>query len=87
MRALNKTLDAIDTAGMVAGEPELAMLVVRESDQVPGQGWWVGSALPWVMTGCGQVRRRWSSSAGSRSTHSTAGPAEKRGAADRRRVS
>jgi hypothetical protein len=45
MRALNKTLDAIDTAGMVAGEPELAMLVVRESDQVPGQGWWVGSAL------------------------------------------
>ena len=24
------------------GEPELAALVVRESDQLPGQGWWVG---------------------------------------------
>lgn len=44
MRALCKTLDAIDTAGMAAGEPELAVLVVRESDRLPGQGWWVDCA-------------------------------------------
>ena len=43
MRALCKTLDAIDSAGAVAGEPGLAVLVVRESDRLPGQGWWVGS--------------------------------------------
>jgi hypothetical protein len=44
MRALCKTLDAVDTAGVAAGEPELAVLVVRESDRLPGQGWWVGCA-------------------------------------------
>lgn len=44
MRALCKTLDAIDTAGAAAGEPALAVLVVRESDGLPCQGWWVGSA-------------------------------------------
>ena len=44
MRALCKTLDAIDEAGLAAGEPELAVLVVRESDGLPGQGWWVGGA-------------------------------------------
>jgi len=42
MRALCKTLDVIDTRAAVAGEPELAVLVVRESDRLPGQGWWVG---------------------------------------------
>lgn len=42
MRALCKTLDRIDEAGAAAGEPELAVLVVRESDGLPGQGWWVG---------------------------------------------
>jgi hypothetical protein len=42
MRALCRTLDAIDEAGRGAGEPELAALVVRESDRLPGQGWWVG---------------------------------------------
>ena len=25
-------------------EPELAVLVVRQSDGLPGQGWWVGGA-------------------------------------------
>jgi hypothetical protein len=40
MRALCKTLGAIDRAGAAAGEPELAVLVVRESDRLPGQGWW-----------------------------------------------
>ena len=44
MRALCKTLDAIDAAGAVNGEPALAVLVVRESDRLPGQGWWVGAA-------------------------------------------
>lgn len=41
MRALCKTLDAIDDAASLNGEPELAVLVVRESDAMPGQGWWV----------------------------------------------
>jgi hypothetical protein len=46
MRALCKALDAIDRAGDAAGEPELAVLVVRESDGLPGQGWWVARADP-----------------------------------------
>ncbi|MDX7952915.1 hypothetical protein P7D22_17250 [Lichenihabitans sp. Uapishka_5] len=41
MRAVCRTLDAIDEAGHAAGEPELAVLVVRQSDGLPGQGWWV----------------------------------------------
>lgn len=44
MRAVCKTLDAIDTAGAAAGEPQLAVLVVRESDRLPGQGWWSAHA-------------------------------------------
>jgi len=54
MRALCKTLDVIDRRAAAAGEPELAVLVVRESDRLPGQGWWVGVAAahgyegPWV---------------------------------------
>jgi hypothetical protein len=35
MRAVCKTLDAIDAAGAAAGEPELAVLLVRESDGLP----------------------------------------------------
>lgn len=42
MRALCKTLDRIDLDGAAAGEPELAVLVVREGDGLPGQGWWTG---------------------------------------------
>ncbi|WP_165768608.1 ribose-phosphate pyrophosphokinase [Sandarakinorhabdus cyanobacteriorum] len=42
MRSLCKLLDAIDAEGRAAGQPELAVLVVRESDRLPGQGWWVG---------------------------------------------
>ncbi len=45
MRALCRTLDAIDAAGAAAGEPDLAVLVVRESDGLPGQGWWTGGPL------------------------------------------
>jgi hypothetical protein len=43
MRALCSTLTAIDEAAQAAGEPELAVLVVRQSDGLPGQGWWTGS--------------------------------------------
>jgi hypothetical protein len=43
MRALCKTLTVIDEAAEAAGEPELAVLVVRQSDGLPGQGWWTGS--------------------------------------------
>ena len=42
MRALCKTLAVIDEEAAERGEPELAVLVVRQSDGLPGQGWWVG---------------------------------------------
>ncbi len=42
MRALCKTLAAVDAEGEARGEPEFAVLVVRQSDGLPGQGWWVG---------------------------------------------
>lgn len=41
MRQLCKVLDAIDEDGRIAGEPGLAVLVVRQSDGLPGQGWFV----------------------------------------------
>src|ERR1700754_2110153 len=44
MRALCKTLGAVDDAAVAKGEPELAVLVVRQSDRLPGDGWWVGGA-------------------------------------------
>ena len=44
MRALCRTLDAVDAEGEARGEPGLAVLVVRESDGLPGQGWWIGAA-------------------------------------------
>jgi hypothetical protein len=42
MRALCAVLDEIDRRAERSGQPELAALVVRESDRLPGQGWWVG---------------------------------------------
>ena len=39
MRQLCSALDAIDEDGRLAGEPGLAVLVVRQSDGLPGQGW------------------------------------------------
>ena len=46
MRQLCKVLDAIDEEAQAAGEPGLAVLVVRQSDGLPGQGWFVArSAL------------------------------------------
>ncbi len=54
MRQLCKTLGAVDEMAAARGEPEFAVLVVRQSDGLPGQGWWVagggsahGYAGPW----------------------------------------
>src|SRR5213078_3272700 len=44
MRQLCKVLSFVDDEAEERGEPELAVLVVRQSDGLPGQGWWVGGA-------------------------------------------
>jgi hypothetical protein len=44
MRALCKVLAFVDDEAEERGEPELAVLVVRQSDGLPGQGWWIGGA-------------------------------------------
>ena len=44
MRALCKVLAYVDDEAEARGEPELAVLVVRQSDGLPGQGWWIGGA-------------------------------------------
>ena len=44
MRALCKVLSFVDDEAATRSEPELAVLVVRQSDGLPGQGWWVGAA-------------------------------------------
>lgn len=41
MRALCMALGEVDRRAKARGEPELAVLVVRASDKIPGQGWWV----------------------------------------------
>jgi hypothetical protein len=51
MRALCKVLSFVDDAAENGGEPELAVLVVRQSDGLPGQGWWVGGAKKHGYTG------------------------------------
>ncbi len=54
MRALCAALGDVDAEAEARGEPGLAVLVVRQSDGIPGQGWWVaggarsrGYAGPW----------------------------------------
>ena len=42
MRQLCAILGDVDRDAEARGEPELAVLVVRQSDGIPGQGWWVG---------------------------------------------
>jgi hypothetical protein len=42
MRAVCKTLDKIDQLTVEECTPALAVLVVREGDGLPGQGWWTG---------------------------------------------
>ena len=44
MRALCRVLEHVDTAERGVGRPDLAVLVVRESDRLPGQGWWVAES-------------------------------------------
>ncbi len=44
MRALCKVLAFVDDEAEARGEPELAVLVVRQSDRLPGQGWWIEGA-------------------------------------------
>lgn len=52
MRALCVTLGVVDREAAELGEPELAVLVVRQSDGLPGQGWWVaGGAADHGYTG------------------------------------
>ena len=52
MRQLCKVLGYVDDETAALGEPELAVLVVRQSDGLPGQGWWVaGGAETHKFTG------------------------------------
>ena len=51
MRALCTVLSFVDDEAEERGEPELAVLVVRQSDGLPGQGWWVGGAKKHGYTG------------------------------------
>jgi hypothetical protein len=51
MRALCKTLGLVDRDAAARGEPELAVLVVRQSDGLPGQGWWIEGARQHGYTG------------------------------------
>jgi hypothetical protein len=44
MRALCKALAAVDARAEAKGQPELAVLVVRASDGLPGAGWWSDAA-------------------------------------------
>lgn len=54
MRQLCAVLGEVDSLCAARGEPELAVLVVRQSDGLPGQGWWIAGARqhdyrgPWV---------------------------------------
>lgn len=54
MRHLCKVLGQLDDEAAARGEPELAVLVVRQSDGLPGQGWWVGGANAHGYTGLWQ---------------------------------
>ena len=51
MRQLCKVLGYVDDEAEARGEPELAVLVVRQSDGLPGQGWWIGGAKKHGYTG------------------------------------
>lgn len=44
MRQLVAVLGEVDRRAEADGEPELAVLVVRQSDGLPGQGWWIACA-------------------------------------------
>ena len=46
MRALCVALGEVDRRAASRKEPELAVLVVRASDKIPGAGWWVARNDP-----------------------------------------
>lgn len=54
MRRLCVLLEQVDAIGAARGEPELAVLVVRQSDGLPGQGWWTGAAKHFGYAGAWQ---------------------------------
>lgn len=64
MRQLCKVLGAVDEDAAGRGEPELAVLVVRQSDGLPGQGWWIEGARahdhdgPWQGPAAARLVRR-----------------------------
>ena len=41
MRQLCRVLGQVDARASENGEPDLAVLVVRSGDRIPGDGWWV----------------------------------------------
>src|SRR5947199_1507930 len=51
MRQLCKVLGYVDDEAEARSEPELAVLVVRQSDGLPGQGWWITGAKKHGYTG------------------------------------
>jgi hypothetical protein len=51
MRQLCRVLSFVDDEAEERGEPELAVLVVRQSDGLPGQGWWIGGSKKHGYTG------------------------------------
>ena len=57
MRALCKVLSVVDRDAEASGEPELAVLVVRQSDGLPGQGWWVEGAKKHGFAGLWEGRK------------------------------
>lgn len=70
MRALCVMLDDLDTVERGVGRPPLAVLVVRQSDRLPGQGWWLGqrgytgeftgpAAMAWVRARQAEVFAAW----------------------------
>ncbi len=65
MRQLCAILGTVDEDAEARGEPELAVLVVRQSDRIPGQGWWVAGGArnrgyegPWEGPEAGRFIRR-----------------------------
>jgi hypothetical protein len=59
MRQLCAVLGDVDPRAELRGEPELAVLVVRQSDGLPGQGWWVsGGGRQRGYEGHGKARGR-----------------------------
>lgn len=66
MRALCVALGEVDRRAKARQQPELAVLVVRASDKIPGQGWWVDRTSykgPWEGEKAAEYIRRLQSKA------------------------